>query len=358
MTGGGGGGSGPGGGGGECVLAISLGDALGIGPEVTAKALADLPEGLEARVFGDVARLRRVAGAVGLGRRLDELEAGGRVRLEAVGPAVPEGGDEVPPGDDARAGAASYAAVLRAVEAVKRGEADALVTAPISKAAWRLAGITYPGHTELLADQFASPESGMLFVGPSLCVILVTIHIPLREVPTAVTPARVLTAIRLAERAARTLGRTGPDGRPRIAVAGINPHAGEGGLFGQEDALLVAPAVAEAQAQGLNVVGPVPGDAVFTQAIKPDRQRGTPRTHDVVVAMYHDQGLIAMKLLDRERTINVTVGLRHQGRAVVRTSPAHGTAFDIAGWALRGEGRADATSMLEACVLATRLAKP
>jgi 4-hydroxythreonine-4-phosphate dehydrogenase len=233
---------------------------------------------------------------------------------------------------------------MGAIEAVKSGRCDAMVTAPISKEAWHAAGITrYPGHTELLGEAFESPASAMLFVGPTLRVMLATIHVALREVPRAIERlgvAGVLAKIELCERAARELGVA----RPRVAVAGLNPHAGEHGLFGREDQDVLAPAVLRARALGIEASGPHPGDAVFMQAAD--------GKHDVVLAMYHDQGLIPVKLVDRRRTVNTTVGLAWQGRAVVRTSPAHGTAYDIA-----GKGVADATSMKEALLLAARMAR-
>ncbi|MCW5765157.1 MAG: 4-hydroxythreonine-4-phosphate dehydrogenase PdxA [Phycisphaeraceae bacterium] len=293
------------------VIAISAGDPAGIGPEITAKALADPSVAASAQfiVFG-----------------------------------LPDPARPSTAGPTADGGRASFDAVMRAIEACKRprgspGAADAMVTAPVSKEAWHAAGIDLPGHTELLAREFASPDSGMLFVGPSLRVLLATIHVPLTSVPALITRARIASCIDLAHRACLGLGVA----RPRIAVAGLNPHAGERGLFGREDLDSIAPAIAEARARGLDVSGPWPGDVVFLQAVE--------GRHDLVIAMYHDQGLIPMKLLDRRRTVNMTAGLTWQGRTVVRTSPAHGTAFDIA-----GTSTADPASMVEAIRLAVRLA--
>ena len=278
-------------------LAISTGDPRGIGPQITRAVLQTpgLLTGATPLVFGTL--------------------------------------DHTATLSEAHAGLASYRAVLEAIEAVKRGEADALVTAPISKAAWHAAGFTrHPGHTELLAEAFASPRSGMLFVGPSLRVMLATIHVPLARVPLVLTTERVLEAIGLTHQACLGLGVASP----RIAVAGLNPHAGEGGLLGTEDDGLIAPAVAAARAAGINVAGPLSGDTVFNQAVinrthSATSSRPQVAQFDAVVAMYHDQGLIPVKLLDGLQAVNVTVGLRWQGRAVIRTSPAHGTAFDIAG---------------------------
>lgn len=285
-------------------LAITLGDPVGIGPEIVRAALErGAADDAEVLIFG-----REISG-----RREPSAEAG-RV---------------------------SYEAVMQAIEAVKTGRADAIVTAPISKEAWHAAGITaYPGHTELLAEAFDSPRSGMLFVGPRLRVILVTIHIALRDVPSVVTAERVFDAIDLGHRACVEMGIM----RPRLAVAGLNPHAGEHGLFGDEDERLIVPAVSQAKHAGMEVCGPLPGDTVFSRAAKGE--------FDLVVAMYHDQGLIPVKLLDGPMTVNVTTGLKWKEKPVVRTSPAHGTAFDIA-----GRGLADATSMIEAIRLAGTMAR-
>ena len=285
-------------------IAISVGDPGGIGPEITRAALAE-------------ASVKPLAEFVLFG----------------------ETGKAFPASPTAEGGRQSFDAVMGAIDAVKAGVADAVVTGPISKEAWHAAGITrWPGHTELLAEAFASPASGMLFVGPRLRVILATVHMPLREVPGAISAGGVYEKIMLGQHACVDLGVA----RPRIAVAGINPHAGEGGLFGDEDARLIAPAVARARAEGVDVSGPLPGDAVFIAAAG--------GAYDLVVAMYHDQGLIPVKLLDGRSAVNMTVGLRWGGRTVVRTSPAHGTAFDIA-----GTGRADATSMVCAIRLAVEM---
>jgi 4-hydroxythreonine-4-phosphate dehydrogenase len=281
------------------IIAICTGDPHGIGPEITHKALSD----------------ERVHHAA------DFL---------VIGPTKTAPGQPEP---TAEGGRVSFANLMEAIECVKRapgtpGSADAIVTGPISKEAWHAAGIHFPGHTEALAQAFESPRSAMLFVGPSLRVILVTIHIPLAEVPIRITTAKVHSAIELGHRACRQLGVRWP----RIAVAGLNPHAGEHGLFGTEDQRIIAPAVEQARREGMDVTGPIPGDVVFLKAA-----RGH---YDLCVAMYHDQGLIPMKLLDREHAVNVTVGLEWKGRDVVRTSPAHGTAYDIA-----GQGVADPSSM-------------
>lgn len=298
------------------AIAITVGDPLGIGPEIVAAAMADadLTARADLRVYGS---LEPAKGARG------PTAQGGRTSFESVERAIADA--KRPPGDAARV--------------------DAIVTGPISKEAWHLAGLTWPGHTELLAERFGSPRSGMLFVGPRLRVILATVHVALRRVPEVLTTARVLECIELGAKACGELvkGAARSGGPARVGVAGLNPHAGEHGLLGEEDARVIAPAVAAARAKGIDVQGPVPGDVVFGRAARGE--------YDVVVAMYHDQGLIPVKLLDRERSVNTTVGLSWQGRRVVRTSPAHGTAFDIA-----GQGVADATSMKAAIELAIEMA--
>lgn len=319
-------------------IAVSAGDPLGIGPEIVVKALADERLRAEARflIYGDEAPLLRAAERAGITPFWEGVGDGPGCSLIEVRAWRADAAEaKARPGPTAAGGAASFAYLDAAITAAAAGAAEAIVTAPISKEAWSLAGIRYPGHTEVLAERFESPRSAMLFVGPTLRVILVTIHVALRDVPGLVTRQRVLEAIELGARACRELGI----GSPRVAVAGLNPHAGEGGLFGDEDAREIAPAIAQARAAGIDATGPHPGDAVFLAAAG--------GKHDLVVAMYHDQGLIPVKLLDRERAVNVTAGL-----PIVRTSPAHGTAFDIA-----GRNLASPASMSEALGLAVRMAR-
>jgi 4-hydroxythreonine-4-phosphate dehydrogenase len=209
------------------------------------------------------------------------------------------------------------------------------VTAPLSKEAMKAAGLTYPGHTEILADKSGTSDFAMMLANDELRVILVTIHVALRQAIELVTRERVLRTIHLAERACRAYGIK----RPRIAVAGLNPHAGEGGMFGTEDDSEIAPAVGDARRQGIDASGPWPGDTIFMRA-----RRGE---FDIVVAQYHDQGLIPVKYLGIEQGVNVTVGL-----PFVRTSVDHGTAFDIAGL-----GKADHASLRYALDQAVRLAE-
>lgn len=311
-----------------------MGDPMGIGPEIILKALSnkDLQDIARYRVFGARWALDDAARVSGLAwPPCTEIEL-----VET--PACPRIPASDHPADTSSGGAASFAWVEAAIAEVLTGKCEALVTAPISKMSWSLAGhARYPGHTELLAERCHAPRSGMLFVGPRLRVVLATVHVPLAMVPALLTTDTVLLGIELAHRACLELGTHAPGTPPRIAVAGLNPHAGEGGLLGDEDRLVIAPAIAAARAAGIDASGPHPGDTVFAAA--------TDGRFDAVVAMYHDQGLIPVKLLDREQAVNVTAGL-----PIVRTSPAHGTAFDIA-----GRGVASAASMTAAIKLAVRL---
>lgn len=332
-------------------FAVTMGDPAGIGPEIVARAFAQEPA-LMAGCFvaGDVECLRRGAAAVADGKpplpvvRIDEpaeaLAAPPRcVPVLQVGdaPAAPPPWGTV----SARGGRLAADAVLWAARAALRGEVAAVVTAPLHKEALAAAGLAYPGHTELLQAE-AAAHAGvptarmpvrMMLANDELRTVLVSIHVALREALDAVTFEQVLQTLRITHGSlAAMLGRP-----PRIAVAGLNPHAGEGGLFGREEIEVIAPAIAAAQAEGLEASGPYAPDTVFMRA-----RRGE---FDVVVAMYHDQGLIPVKYLGVEKGVNVTLGL-----PLVRTSPDHGTAFDIA-----GTGRADASSLLEAVRVARGL---
>jgi 4-phospho-D-threonate 3-dehydrogenase / 4-phospho-D-erythronate 3-dehydrogenase len=359
------------------LIAISMGDPAGIGAEIICKALGDA--GLRAaaryRIHGSEAAMRRAALAAGVTPFwvLNGDGSGGeasQVQLVDSHPGESAGPESGPPGPTKRGGELSFRWVEAAIRDAQRPagdpcHADAIVTAPISKTSWNLAGHTrWPGHTELLAERFNSPRSGMLFVGPHLRVMLATIHVPLMEVGRLLTTECVLRAIELAHEGSgagilpmvrgtgvppvmtRRMIEHGQDARatkPRIAVCGLNPHAGEGGILGEEDDRIIAPAVAQARAKGIDAHGPLPGDTVFNAAAAPPVGKGL---YDCVVAMYHDQGLIPVKLVDREETVNVTVGL-----PTIRTSPAHGTAFDIA-----GRNMASAASMRAAITLAIKMA--
>jgi 4-hydroxythreonine-4-phosphate dehydrogenase len=312
-------------------IAISLGDPAGIGPEVVVRALAVRPE-LDVRVFGDPLVLARAA----------ELAKVPRVSPEALRVVTTLRPEDVTPGrpNDA-SGRAQLAYLEAATNAVLAGEARALVTAPISKEWIARAGFTFPGHTEYLAARAGvGDEFAMMLAGPRLRVVVATTHIALREVPTALTSTGIASSIALT---AEALARQFRIARPRVAVAGLNPHAGEAGRFGDEERRLVEPALGLARARlakagvAADVSGPHVPDVVFRQAAG--------GSFDAVIALYHDQGLIPVKLLHFDEAVNVTLGLPFP-----RTSPDHGTAFDIA-----GEGKANPESFLAALDLAARL---
>ena len=342
-------------------LAITLGDAAGIGPEILAKAFRDAPELTRGCfVVGDATTLRRAAQLI---RRegevvqpivlLDSAKEALMVpphclpvlQVEALAAPVPFGRIS------AEAGRLAGRCVVWAAQAALRGEIAGLVTAPLHKEALAAAGAPYdafPGHTELLQAEAAAflgrPVSEvpvrMMLANDELRTVLVSIHVSLRQAIEAVTFDNVLQTLHITHAALTSmLGRA-----PRIAVAGLNPHAGEGGLFGREEVDIIAPALAQARAGGLDVHGPHAPDTVFMRARARD---GQPGEFDVVVAMYHDQGLIPVKYLGVEKGVNVTLGL-----PLVRTSPDHGTAFDIA-----GTGRADASSLIEAVRMARQLSR-
>jgi 4-hydroxythreonine-4-phosphate dehydrogenase len=299
-------------------LALTVGDPAGIGPEIVLKALA-APERPEANVvvYGAMESLHEHARLLGL--RLPQ-ELGARVVDTGT-----EG--DVPLGQSSAAGGhAAARAVLRAVQDARVGRMDAIVTAPLNKESLHAAGYPWPGHTELLAEASGVKDVAMLFLGGGLRVALLTIHRALRTVPDAVTREEVERVVRLLDRELPGLGATSR----RIAVCGLNPHAGEGGLFGDEERTVLAPAVAALRQEGLQASGPYPADSLFVRAAKGE--------FDAVVAAYHDQGLIPVKLLAFGHAVNVTLGL-----PFVRTSVDHGTGFDIV-----GKGQADPGSLLAA----------
>jgi len=234
-----------------------------------------------------------------------------------------------------KAGAASVSFILKAVDLAQRGIIDALVTGPINKEAINLAGYHYPGHTELLADLTRSKEVGMMIMGGPLKIMFVTTHVAIRRLPDALNANGILRAIRLADRAMREYFGIA---KPRIGVAALNPHAGEGGLFGEDERLNILPASRRARRMGIDASDPLPADTLFGKAGQGE--------FDAVVAMYHDQGLIPLKMVSFGECVNMTVGL-----PIIRTSVDHGTAFDIV-----GKGIAECGSLLEALIMAARLA--
>ena len=332
-------------------LAITMGDAAGIGPEIIARAFLS-GQARDAVVIGDVQVMRRAAALAGgrlvVARVDDAAEAAGMP--PRCMPVLPPAGlapdlAGVPPGRvDARAGQAAAKCITEAVRLVQAGRARAIVTAPIHKEALAAAGVPYPGHTEMLQALAAAPGGPpppvrMMLANDELRTVLVTIHLSLRRAIDAVSFEAVLDTLRIAHRAARAFGIA----RPRLGVAGLNPHAGEGGLFGDEELRIIGPAVEAARAEGLDARGPFAPDTVFMRARHTEAHPGE---FDLVVAMTHDHGLIPVKYLGVEQGVNVTLGL-----PFVRTSPDHGTAFDIA-----GQGRADPSSLVAALRMARRLA--
>ena len=325
-------------------ILVTMGDPAGIGPEIIVKAFDQgaLPGCV---VVGDVEVLRRagsrLTARVDHPQDLAQLPPGCLPVLQPAAWAEQFGQQlhRLPWGCvDARNGAAAARCIEAAVSWVQAGQGAAIVTAPIHKEAWAAAGVPFPGHTEMLQSLAAPagcapPPVRMMLANEELRVVLVTIHLALRKAIDAITFDAVLQTLRIAHLAAKAWGQT----RPRIAVAGLNPHAGEGGLFGDEEQLFIAPAVVAAQAEGLDVQGPFAPDTVFMRA-----RRGE---FDLVVAMTHDHGLIPVKYLGVEQGVNVTLGL-----PFVRTSPDHGTAFDIA-----GTGQADPSSLIAALRMAQRL---
>jgi 4-hydroxythreonine-4-phosphate dehydrogenase len=344
------------------VLAVSMGDPLGIGPEVVAKAINQWGgrQSVRLHVYGQPEPLRAAAARAAIPLPPFQVTTPGRIDPAAeivvvADPAWPVL-SRTTPSDDRAAGEISYQSVLAAISACKlpadaAGAAMAICTAPISKKAWFLAGHgRYPGHTELLDEHFrdaSTPEEDravMFFLGPRLKLVLVTVHVPLARVPVLLTREAIVHATRLGVVACQRLGTS----RPRVAVCGLNPHAGEQGLLGTEDETVIVPAVEDLRSRGIDARGPLSADSVFLDAVKPAARGGG--KFDLFVAMYHDQGLIPVKLLDRDESVNVTLGLAAAGREIVRTSPAHGTAFDIA-----GRNSADPSSMIAAMDAAVRL---
>lgn len=307
-------------------LALTVGDPAGIGPEIVLKALArDEGSAAEWVVYGSWEVLRATASALGL----KGLDASGHSIVDIEGPPVATG--VVSP----EAGRQAALAVIRAAEDSLKGEVRGLVTAPLHKEAMHLAGFNYPGHTELLAHIAGTPNVAMMFVGGKLRVALLTIHAPLKDVPSLVTEKEI---VRVATLVHEALPRFGAQGSRKIAIAGLNPHAGEHGHIGTEEQDIFPGALRALRDSGVDIEGPFPGDTLFVRAARGD--------FDGVIACYHDQGLIPVKLLAFGEAVNVTIGL-----PFIRTSVDHGTGFDIA-----GKGRADEGSLLSAMRLAVQLA--
>ena len=327
-------------------LALTMGDPAGIGPEIILKALAH-PQTWKlcrpivigaASVFEQTARqLKSPLKIISL--KGDHSTVEGKTLSKGHVPILDPFPKKLKPfrlGQAAAGpGAASVQCIQTAVELAHNHCVDGIVTAPINKEAMNLARFTYPGHTEMLADLTKTKQVGMMLVGGPLKILLVTTHLAIRDVPMHITSSRVYRAIQLAHLAMTQYFQCA---KPHIGVAGLNPHAGEHGLFGNEEQRSITPAIRKAKASGIRVTGPLPADTLFGAAA-----RGK---YDVVVAMYHDQGLIPLKVLAFGQCVNITVGL-----PIIRTSVDHGTAYDIV-----GKNKADPSSLLEAIQLAATLA--
>jgi 4-hydroxythreonine-4-phosphate dehydrogenase len=342
-------------------VGVTVGDVAGIGPEVIARGWSDpvLHALCEPVVIGDPDVLRKALDLVGNRARVQAIDRPEDARpspqtVPCLDPRSMRGADsllDVPAGRvDARAGRAAYEFLLAPIELARAGRIDAITTLPLNKEALRLAGVEHPGHTEILAERCGVVDHAMMLYlatdaagppqslaaekRPGLGVVHVTLHVALRQVFELLTEDSVASKIRLADRSMRSLtgGR-----RPRVAVSSLNPHAGEHGLFGDEEIRIIRPAVERTKAEGFDVEGPFPNDTLYHHALA--------GAYDAVVAMYHDQGHIALKTAGFRRAVNVTLGL-----PIVRTSVAHGTAFDIA-W----QGLADPSSLIEAVRVASRI---
>jgi 4-hydroxythreonine-4-phosphate dehydrogenase len=319
-------------------LAITMGDPGGVGPEIILKALcsSEVRNYCAPVVVGDSIVIKEALNLLNLPRKLRTInspdesnQATGSIELIDLG-IIKKFAKNKP---TAEVGRACVSYIKKAVEFALDKKVDGIVTAPISKEALRMAGFKWPGHTEMLAELTKTRDYVMMLVGGPLRVILVTIHTALKNVPNLITRQKILKTIRLAEKACKMLEIK----NPRIAVAGLNPHAGETGIFGDEEIKKIIPAIKAAKREGIPVSGPHPPDTIFHKAYKGDV--------DIVVCMYHDQGLIPLKMIAFDKGVNITVGL-----PFVRTSPDHGTAYDIA-W----KGIANPSSMIEAIKLAVKL---
>ncbi len=319
-------------------LALTMGDPAGIGPEICVKALAADGRSADVVVVGAAGALRREIASLGLDVSLHAIShisdrRGEPGVIDVLG--TTERGEVEVGQVSAAAGRAAFSYIERAVALITAGDLRALVTAPINKEALHLAGIPYPGHTEMLAALAGIEHVTMMLYNPELRVVLVSAHVSLRDAVAGLDLAGELRAIRAAAGAGTAFGLP----RPRIGVAGLNPHASEGGLFGDEEAAIIAPAIEAARREGHDVTGPWPGDTVFMRAREGE--------FDLVVAQYHDQGLIPIKYLGLDSGVNVTLGL-----PFVRTSVDHGTAFAIA-----GQGIASAASLVVAIDAADRMSR-
>ncbi len=319
-------------------LAITMGDPGGIGPEVVLKALSspEIRKLCVPIVIGDASVVEEALALLKVPLKLriikSSKEAGtARHSIDLIHQATKKKFRKKRPTAEGGGACADY--IIKAIGLALNKRVDGIVTAPISKEGLKMAGFRWPGHTEMLSELTKTKDYAMMLVGGSLRVILVTIHTALKDVPDLITKQKILKTIRLAKKACDMLGIK----KPKIAVAGLNPHAGEAGIFGDEEMRLIIPAMKKALVEGIHASGPYPPDTIFHKAYREEV--------DIVVCMYHDQGLIPLKMIAFDKGVNVTLGL-----PFVRTSPDHGTAYDIA-W----KGIADPSSMIEAIKLAAKL---
>jgi 4-hydroxythreonine-4-phosphate dehydrogenase len=325
------------------LIAITMGDPTGVGPEIIVRALADrdICEACRPVVLGDRLAMERAIAITcesleilgSAPESIGEDSPVGVITLLELSSLLPEEMEFGRPGT--AAGKAMYSYIAEAVKLCLAGKAGAMATAPINKEALNKAGYHYPGHTELLAKLTGTKEFVMMLAGERLRVTLVTIHEALKDVPDLLSVERVVTTVRITHHDLERYLRK----KPRIAVLSLNPHCGEGGLFGDEEARIIAPAVEMARSEGIDAVGPLSADTLFYFAAKGE--------YDAVVCMYHDQGLIPLKLLNFDDGVNVTLGL-----PIIRTSVDHGTAYNLA-----GSGKASAASMKAAIRMAVEMAR-
>jgi 4-hydroxythreonine-4-phosphate dehydrogenase len=319
-------------------LAITMGDPGGVGPEVIVEALnsPEIRRICVPIVIGDASVLEEALAVLKVPLKLRIIKSPGEAgtaghSIDLIHQETKKKFQKNRPTPEGGGACAGY--MIKAIGLALNKRVDGIVTAPISKEGLKMAGFRWPGHTEMLSELTKTKDYAMMLVGGPLRVILVTIHTPLKNVPDLITKQKILTTIRLAKKACDMLGMK----KPNIAVAGLNPHAGEAGIFGDEEKKKIVPAMKKALSEGIRVSGPYPPDTVFHKAYRGEV--------DIVVCMYHDQGLIPLKMIAFDTGVNVTVGL-----PFVRTSPDHGTAYDIA-W----KGVANPSSMIEAIKLAAKL---
>jgi len=324
------------------ILAITMGDAAGIGPEIAVRALSrdETYETCRPVLIGDGSVVRATISGMGVATAVRSVSRVAEAeftpgRIDLIDLHNVDLGELAPGAIGPMTGRAAYEFIVHGIRLATANEVDAVVTCPIHKESLNAAGVPFPGHTEILAKETGTTDYAMMLIAEPLRVILVTIHLSLKRAIQQIDPPGICRAIRHSQEAGRLLGIASP----RIAVAGLNPHAGEGGMFGREEIEIIAPAVHQAQAEGIDVRGPLAADTVFHRA-----RQGQ---FDVVVAMYHDQGLIPIKLMGFGRGVNVTLGL-----PIIRTSVDHGTAFGKA-W----QYRADEGSLLEALRVAATMAR-